>query len=188
MAEEAGSRTPPRMCEPRFVQPVRPPRRRKQLVQKTITVPGNLVTGCNEFNAGLFFECHERFEEIWQEEQSGVRDCYKGLIQIAAGFVHITRGNHFGAERLLRTALGYLAPYRAEGALGFDIERICLDAEDVYARVMERAPGQMESFDVVRRPFYAVDLERLPAEAKRWGLWGFDEEGNALPMTITVAE
>lgn len=163
-------------------------RRKKQLIQKVITVPGNLVRGCEQFNAGLFYECHESFEEIWQDEHGPVRDLYKGLIQLAAAFVHISRGNHTGAERLTRTALGYLAPYRSDGALGFDVEAICSDAEDVYSRVVELGPAGMDHFDIARRPVYAVDLDALKRDAPRWRAWGFDTDGSALPMTITVAE
>ena len=61
------------------MQPTSP--RKKQLVSKVITVPGNLHLGCDEFNAGLFYESHERFEEIWQYERGPVRDFYKGLIR-----------------------------------------------------------------------------------------------------------
>jgi uncharacterized protein len=164
------------------------PRRKKQLVYKTITVPGNYERACAEFNTGRFFECHETFEEIWQEEQGEVRDLYKGLIQVAAGFVHLTRQNHFGAERLCRTALGYLAPYRAEGAMGFDVERICHDTEDAYRRIQELGPARLVEFDLARRPYYAFDAARLPAEAVRWGAWGFDREGNPLAMEIAVVE
>lgn len=167
---------------------MQPPRRKKQLVRKTITVPGNFRLGCDEFNAALFFECHERFEEIWQLESGGVRDLYKGLIQIAAGFVHLQRGKFIGAERLLRTALGYLAPYRPEGAMGFDVEEICLAAEDVYRRVLAAGPGGVASVDISRRPYYKFDLVKLPAEARKWKAWGFDDDGRALEMTITVAE
>ena len=105
---------------------MQPPRRRKQLVTKYITVPGNFQRTCDDFNAGKFFESHEHLEEVWQYETGEVRDAYKGLIQIAAAFVHLTRGNHFGTERLLRTALGYLARYRPDGAMGFDIEAIAV--------------------------------------------------------------
>lgn len=163
-------------------------RRKKQLVQKQITVPESLVRGCEQFNAGLFYECHESFEEIWQDEQGPVRDLYKGLIQLAAAFVHISRGNHTGAERLTRTALGYLAPYRPAGAMGFDVERICSDGENVYRRVTELGPEGMSEFDVALRPVYNVDLNALKHDAPRWHAWGFDASGNALPMTITVAE
>lgn len=164
------------------------PRRRKQLVTKTITVPGNFELGCDEFNAARFFECHERFEEIWQLESGPVRDLYKGLIQIAAAFVHLQRGKFTGAERLLRTALGYLARYRPDGAMGFDVDTICLAAEDAYARVLSAGPEGVASVDVSRRPLYAFDLAKLPAEARRWKAWGFDDGGRALEMTITVAE
>lgn len=164
------------------------PRRKKQLVTKTITVPANLQLGCDEFNAGLFFECHERFEEIWQLEAGPVRNLYKGLIQVAAAFVHLQRGKFTGAERLLRTALGYLAPYRPDGAMGFDVEAICRAAEDMYSRVLAAGPDRVRSVDISRRPNYAFDLEKIPAEARRWKAWGFDDEGQALEMTITVAE
>lgn len=165
-----------------------PPRRKKQLVTKVITVPGNLRLGCDEFNAGMFFESHERFEEIWQLETGPVRNLYKGLIQIAAGFVHLSRGKYIGAERLLRTGVGYLAPYREYGALGFDIDTICRDAEDMYRRLIEAGPTGVARLGLSQRPFYVFDVAKLPAEASRWKAWGFDESGRPEPMTITVAE
>lgn len=162
--------------------------RRKQLVEKTITVPGNLRRACEEFNGGLFYECHESLEEIWQEEHGPVRDLYKGLIQVAAAFVHITRGNYVGAERLCRTALGYLEPYRGSGALGFDVDRIASDVEDAHERIQALGPDHIVEFDLGRRPVYAIDAGVLRSEAARWRAWGFDAGGNAEAMTITVAE
>ena len=167
---------------------MQPARRRKQFVQKTITVPGNLALGCDEFNSALFYECHERFEEIWQLESGGVRDLYKGLIQIAAAFVHLQRGKFIGAERLLRTALGYLAPYRAEGAMGFDVDAIRAAAEDMYARLQAAGPDGVASIDLTRRPYYTFDEAKLASEALKWRAWGFDDEGRPERMTITVAE
>ena len=165
-----------------------PPVRKKQFVRKEITVPANLDRACAEFNAGLFYECHESLEEIWQEERGPVRDFYKGLIQVAAAFVHLSRGNYVGAERLCRTALGYLAPYRSEGALGFDVERICRDAEDAYSRIQDLGLQRIREFDITRRPAFTFDPARLPAEAVRWRAWGFDEAGIPEAWMITVAE
>ena len=164
------------------------PRRKKQLVTKRITVPGNFQRACNDFNAGRFFEAHEWLEEIWQQEQGPVRDLYKGLIQIAAGYVHISRRTDYGAERLLRTAVAYLAPYRPEGGMGWDIEVIAGDAEDALRRVRELTPGRLAEFDINRRPVFAFDAERLRDESKRWRAWGFDREGNTEELEITVAE
>jgi hypothetical protein len=164
------------------------PRRKKQLVYKVVTVPGNNTLACDQFNSGHFFECHETFEEIWQEEQGDVRDLYKGLIQIAAAFVHITRANLFGANRLCTTALGYLAPYRATGAMGWDVDRICRETEEAHRRVIELGKERLADFDVSRRPFYEFDPSKLAAEAQRWNAWGFDRDGNALEIEIAVIE
>lgn len=162
-------------------------RRRRTLVTKCVTVPGSLRQACEEFNDGRYFECHETLEEIWQEEQGPVRDLYKGLIQVAAAFVHITRNNHFGANRLLTTALRYLEPYRATGAMGFDVERIAQEADAARAEVNRLGPGRLDRFDARRVPVFACELSNLGEEARRWGAWGFDRDGKALEMEITVA-
>lgn len=167
---------------------MQPVRRRKQLVTKWITVPGNLANGCYDFNSGKFYESHEHFEEIWQYERGVCRDAYKGLIHIAAGFVHLSRRKYPGSERLLRTALGYLAPYRTGGALGFDIEAVCLDAEDMYQRVLAAGPGGLPEVDITRRPVFAFDAAALSRHALRDAAWGFDAEGKPVEMEITVAQ
>lgn len=161
---------------------------KRQLVTRWITVPANFEQGCDHFNQGRFFECHESFEEVWQEEQGEVRDLYKGLIQIAAAFVHLTRGNFTGAERLLRTALGYLESYRVEEAMGFDVATICRSTEDVHARLIAAGPAAVHTLDLAERPRYAFDSASLPAEAIRWSAWGFDARGHPMRMQITVAE
>jgi uncharacterized protein len=156
------------------------------LTEKRITVPANILQACEEFNSGRFFECHESLEEVWQEEQGPLRDAYKGLIQIAAAFVHITRDNHFGANKLLTTGLGYLQPYREPGALGMPLEEICLAAAVCLAEVTRLGKEQIGQFDIALAPRYSVDLERLASDARRWAAWGFDADGTAEEMTIFV--
>jgi hypothetical protein len=160
---------------------------RRGWVTKTITVPGNLAQACREFNEGRFFECHETLEEIWQEEQGELRDLYKGLIQVAAAFVHLTRDNYIGAERLSRTALGYLAPYRKRGAMGFDVEGVCAGLERYRERLLAEKPGAaLYDRDLV--PVLACDAERLATDAPSWRAWGFDRDGRALEMDIQVPD
>jgi hypothetical protein len=154
---------------------------------KTITVPGNLRTACEQFNRGEFWECHESLEEIWQEEQGEVRDLYKGLIQVAAAFVHLSRGNYRGADRLLTTGVGYLEPYRAGGAMGFDVDGICAVAERAHARLRADGP-EGTAVHPELTPVYAVDESKLAAEARRWSAWGFDRDGRALPMEILALD
>ncbi len=73
--------------------------------------PALLLRGVEEFNQGRFFECHETIEEIWLREVGPVKNFYKGLIQIAAGLLHIGRGNYRGCVRLLETGSRYIEPY-----------------------------------------------------------------------------
>ncbi len=163
-------------------------RRKRQLVTKVITVPGNLQIACDQFNSRQYFECHESLEEIWQEEQGDVRDLYKGLIQVAAAFVHITRENCTGARRLLTTGIGYLAPYRTEPTLGFDVDEICIAAEGCLRQVEELCPGGLERFNYGHIPVYICEESLIPGSARKWDAWGFDREGKALPMEIDVIE
>jgi hypothetical protein len=165
-----------------------PARRERRLVYKTITVPGNLRIACEQMNSGQYFECHETLEEIWQEEHGPVRDLYKGLIQVAAAFVHVRRNNHFGANRLLTTALGYLEPYQQSGAMGFDVERICREAEAALAAVDKLGKGRTDELDLGLAPHYEFDASVLGEEARRWDAWGFDRAGNPVDMEIPVIE
>jgi uncharacterized protein len=164
-----------------------PAHRKKQLVTKRMTVPANFASACRDFNAGRFFDAHEWIEEIWQFEHGPVRELYKGLIQIAAGFVHISRANAAGADRLLSTAIAHLAPYRPLGAMGWDVERIASDTEEGLRRVRDLSPARLAEFDLARRPLFEFDPALLPAEARRWNAWGFDPGGNVEEMEITVA-
>ena len=52
------------------------------------------------FNAGEYFEAHEALEEAWNEEHSQVRDLYRGILQIAVVYLHITRLNYNGAVKV----------------------------------------------------------------------------------------
>ena len=69
------------------------------------------LKGVEEFNHGLFFECHETLEEIWLEERGEDRLFYQGLIQIAAGYFKLQQGVPAGAVKLWRMGLEKLALY-----------------------------------------------------------------------------
>lgn len=61
------------------------------------------------FNKKKFFEAHEALEAEWHR-QNRRNDFYKGLIQLAAVFVHIQKSNIAGARILMGTSKKYLAP------------------------------------------------------------------------------
>jgi uncharacterized protein len=79
------------------------------------------IKGIDEFNQGLFFECHETLEEIWLEEHGEERKFYQGIIQIAAGYFKLEQGVPAGAIKLWHSGFEKLEPY-APVCLGIDVE------------------------------------------------------------------
>lgn len=64
--------------------------------------PAEIVAFCECWNGGRFFEAHETLEPRWiRERDAGLQ----GLIQLAAAFHHLQRGNLRGARTMLRRAI-----------------------------------------------------------------------------------
>jgi predicted metal-dependent hydrolase len=92
-----------------------------------------LDKGIEEFNGGLFFECHETLEEVWLEDHGEDRLFYQGIIQIAAGYYKLQQGVRIGAIKLWRTGLEKLEPYGAVH-LGVDLKSLVEPTKDNLAR------------------------------------------------------
>jgi len=67
--------------------------------------------GVAQFNAHLFFECHDTLEDLWSGVRGPSRDFFQGLIQVAVGFYHLGNDNRGGAVRLLERARRRLEGY-----------------------------------------------------------------------------
>jgi uncharacterized protein len=80
-----------------------------------------LVKGIAEFNAGLFFECHDTLEDMWGGIRGPARDFFQGLIQVSVAYYHLGNGNGAGAESMMRRALKRFERYPAVYA-GFDLD------------------------------------------------------------------
>jgi len=72
-----------------------------------------LLKGIEEFNQGLYFQCHETLEQVWLEENGEDRLFYQGIIQIAVGYLKWEEGVMMGAIKLWRSGLEKLAAYPA---------------------------------------------------------------------------
>jgi predicted metal-dependent hydrolase len=78
-----------------------------------------LARGVGQFNARLFFECHDTLEELWAGLRGDARDLVQGLIQVAVGFHHLGNGNRAGALRLFDRGLERLRRH-GERCCGID--------------------------------------------------------------------
>ncbi|HEU4340302.1 MAG TPA: DUF309 domain-containing protein [Candidatus Binatia bacterium] len=96
-----------------------------------------LLKGIDEFNQGLFFECHETLEEIWLEDHGEDRKFYQAIIQIAAGYFKWQQGVPAGAIKLWRTGLEKLEPY-GPAHLGIQVDSL-VDAVKLNLAEVEAA-------------------------------------------------
>ena len=69
------------------------------------------VEGFLLFNAGKYFEAHEALEDAWNEERGEVRNLYRGILQIAVTYLHITRGNYNGALKVHARSQNWLKDF-----------------------------------------------------------------------------
>jgi hypothetical protein len=102
--------------------------------------PAEVVRFVARFDRREFWLAHEELEELWQQDR---RDLFKGLIQLAAAFVHVERSNWSGARRLFETALGYLDGYPSPSE-GFDLDQIRARARSALRQVERLQAGETQ--------------------------------------------
>jgi predicted metal-dependent hydrolase len=71
-------------------------------------------TGLRLFAAGEYFEAHEYLEWAWNEDPTPARELYRGILQAAVAYLHVTRGNWHGAIKMLLRARSWFEPFPAE--------------------------------------------------------------------------
>lgn len=64
------------------------------------------------FNGVRYWHAHEAWETLWRAATDEERDFYQGLIQIAAGLLHLQRRNPRGARNKLREGVARLQRYQ----------------------------------------------------------------------------
>jgi predicted metal-dependent hydrolase len=63
------------------------------------------------FNGVRYWHAHEAWETLWRAAPDEERDFYQGLIQIAAGLLHLQRRNARGARNKLAEGISRLKQY-----------------------------------------------------------------------------
>ena len=93
-----------------------------------------LDEGIKLFERGEYFLSHETLEEHWIEAPLEERDFYQGLIHLAVGFLHHTRGNNVGAGSQFAKAKRRLASYPDDHE-GVEISEIRSFLESAAGRI-----------------------------------------------------
>ncbi|HLX77139.1 MAG TPA: DUF309 domain-containing protein [Terriglobales bacterium] len=84
--------------------------------------------GLQLFNKAEFFDAHEVLEDVWRAAPAGEKKFLQGLIQVAVGLHHHSRGNLAGARSLLARANRNLSAYSARHG-GIELERLRAQVE-----------------------------------------------------------
>ena len=102
--------------------------------------------GLRLFNAGEYFEAHEALEEAWNAEEGKVRELYRGILQIAVVYLHITRGNYPGALKVYSRSQKWLRNW-PETCRGIEVGRLRRDAEAAINELKRLGPEKIAEFD-----------------------------------------
>jgi len=102
--------------------------------------------GLRLFNAGEYFEAHEALEDAWNAEKGEVRNLYRGILQIAVVYWHITRGNYNGAVKVYARSQRWLKDW-PDVCRGIDVEELRKDAEAVIREVERLGNEHIKEFD-----------------------------------------
>jgi len=86
---------------PRGRTPPLDPKEQHELLHKGVAL----------FNGLRYWHAHEAWEALWRAAEEEDRDFYQGLIQVAAGLLHLQRRNVRGARNKLAEGLEKLARY-----------------------------------------------------------------------------
>jgi len=102
------------------------------------------------FDAGDYLAAHELFEELWEANEGGDADFFKGLIQAAIALHHFRAGNLEGAARLYSGHRRLLAPFLPHHC-GIDVTRFLGEMQACLGGLQTgRTPPP--SFDPSARP------------------------------------
>jgi len=102
--------------------------------------------GLRLFNAGEYFEAHEALEDAWNADQGEIRELYRGILQIAVVYLHVTRRNYNGAIKVYARSQRWLKDW-PEICRGIEVGKLRRDAEAVITEVRRLGMGRISEFD-----------------------------------------
>ena len=104
------------------------------------------AAGIRLFNAGEYFEAHEALEDAWKQERGAVRDLYRGILQVAVVYLHLTRRNYAGAVKVYERSKKWLKDWPAE-CRGVQVAQLRKNVERVMAQVKKMPSEEAPEFD-----------------------------------------
>ena len=125
--------------------------------------PPELRAGIEEFNAGLYFECHETLEELWMARAGPDRWLYQGILQIGVSLHHLRRRNWVGAVNLMERGLHLLSAY-PDRCQGIEVSALRRSSEQILRYLISEGRSGVEEFDWKLAP--QIGIVEYPTQTK----------------------
>ena len=113
--------------------------------------PTSLYKAIDQFNAGLFWECHETLEELWLVTPYPLRHFYQGILKIAVGLHHASRHNARGCRNKLSEGLRLVNAF-TPSFLGLNTESLAQDVECWLETLGHQGRVDWPRLDTLARP------------------------------------
>ena len=107
--------------------------------------------GAQLFDRGEYLAAHELFEELWEANEGGDADFYKGLVQASIALHHLAAGNLEGADKLHSGQRRFLAPFLPHHR-GIDLARFLAEMQRCLSAARQLPAGSPATLVSALRP------------------------------------
>jgi predicted metal-dependent hydrolase len=105
-----------------------------------------LYESLEQFNDGWYFQSHETLEDLWMVTPFPEREMFQGIIQAAAAFVHLVRGEYPGVLKLLDAAIDKLSRAGTE-RFGVDLAGLVSSLRQARDEISALGPERFGEWD-----------------------------------------
>ena len=103
--------------------------------------------GIARFNNGEYWLAHEALEDAWIAETASIRDLYRGILQTAVVYYHISQNNFVGALKVYQRSQKWLDKWPAI-CCGVDVDQLRTDLDAAIIEVRRLGAEDLAEFDL----------------------------------------
>lgn len=104
------------------------------------------IEGMKLFNTGEYWLAHEYLEQAWIEEHGPIRDLYRGILQTAVVYLHVTRANYKGAIKVDLRVQKWISPW-PKVCRGIQVGQLRTGLAAIIEEVKHLGPDRLSGFN-----------------------------------------
>ena len=104
------------------------------------------LLGIQRFNTKEYWLAHEAFEDAWKDEPGPVRDLYRGILQAAVVYHHLSRENLRGAQKVYARSQKWLRGWD-DICRGVDVRQLRDDLDAALEIANKLGDEQISAYD-----------------------------------------